>query len=186
MTIKTEKGEKGRSELKDLDIHEVSIVGKTANGKKFLTIKSMDDSYTIITALQKSNDGDKEAFNYFLKSFVEKATKEQMAELGFEKSETSTEDKTEKKEKTEKEDKTEKTENSTEDKENFKIDSIVKGIGELTEMVQDLSTRIQDTEETIGKMRNTTKSTGEGEPMKKQPKDIKKSEYTSDEITMGK
>ncbi len=183
---KTEKGENGRSELRDINVHEVSIVKKTANGKGFLIIKAMDDGGVIVENLQKAIDGDEEATNYFLKSFVEKATNEQMLELGYVKKEATTEvEETGKVEKSE-EDKTETT--KVEKSEDSEIPSVdTKGIDELTEVVKDLNARLQDAEGLITKMKNTTKGITDGDPMDNQPepKKVEKSEYISDEITMG-
>ena len=182
MTIKeqTEKGEKGKSELINLNVHEVSIVGKTAIGRPFLTIKSAEDNYTVIMGLQKAIDGDVDAINYFLKSFIPKATDEQMLALGYVKSEAPVEEGTPAK--VAKSEETPEVPEVPETNEN--IDSVMKGIGELKEMFQDLSVRMQDSEETINKMKNVTKGIGDGNHIPEDKNKVVKS--TSDEITMGK
>ena len=173
MTVnKTEK-----HELTKLNVFEVSLVGKGINGKKFLTIKGDDDFATVLDGFQKAMGGDNDSFVYFLKQFVDKATPEQLVAVNITKGEVIPEVIPEVVE-TPVEGVVTKSDNS----------EIMKGIGSLKEMVQDLSVRVQDAEATIAKGKNKTKTITDAKPAVISPSiEIEKGEegYISDEITLG-
>lgn len=186
-----------KHELKNLNVFEVGIVDRAANGKKFLAIKSDQPRYAVIEGLQKAIEGDEEAFNYFLKAFAEKATPEQMEAVGFvaksvepvakddapadEDVVVNKDDEQPTGETTETPDVGAKEEPKEEEGE------VLKAVNELTEMVVDMASRLEKAESTLGSLRNVTKATGEGVPPKAPvaKATAEKTEDLSDEVSLN-